>query len=210
NSAGSKDDRVKIEPLLDVTVGDRATALWTLLGAVGLVLLIACANVANLLLARAAARQREMAVRAALGAGRWRILRQLLSESLLLALGGGALGWLLAIWSVPLIQTIGQDAIPRASEISIDTGVLAFTALIAVLTGFLFGLAPSWQASRVDVQGVLKDAARGLTGDRAKLRQALIVAEVALTLTLLIGAGLLARSLYRLRQGDARFTRGRG
>jgi putative ABC transport system permease protein len=205
-SAESKDDRVKIEPLLDVTVGDSATALWTLLGAVGLVLLIACANVANLLLARAATRQREMAVRAALGAGRWRIIRQLLSESLLLALAGGALGWLLAVWGVPLIQTIGQDAIPRASEISIDTGVLAFTALIAVLTGFLFGLAPALQASRVDIQSVLKDAARSMAGDRAKLRQALIVAEVALTLTLLIGAGLLVRSFYRLRQVNAGFT----
>jgi putative ABC transport system permease protein len=204
-SAVSKDDRVKIEPLLDVTVGDRATALWTLLGAVGLVLLIACANVANLLLARAGMRQREMAVRAALGAGRWRIIRQLLSESLLLALAGGAFGWLLAIWGAPLIQTIGKNAIPRASEISIDTGVLAFTALIAVLTGFIFGLAPAWQASRVDVQSVLKDAARGLTGDRAKLRQALIVAEVALTLTMLIGAGLLMRSFYRLRQVNAGF-----
>jgi putative ABC transport system permease protein len=205
-SAASKDDRVNIEPLLDVTVGDRATALWTLLGAVGLVLLIACANVANLLLARAGTRQREMAVRAALGAGRWRIIRQLLSESLLLALAGGALGWLLAIWGAPLIQTIGKNAIPRASEISIDTGVLAFTALIAVLTGFIFGLAPAWQASRVDVQSVLKDAARGLTGDRAKLRQALIVAEVALTLMLLIGASLLLRSFYRLRQVNAGFT----
>jgi putative ABC transport system permease protein len=205
-SAVSKADRVKIEPLLDVTVGDSVTALWTLLGAVGLVLLIACANVANLLLARAATRQREMAVRAALGAGRWRIIRQLLSESLLLALAGGAFGWLLAIWGAPLIQTIGKDAIPRASEISIDTGVLAFTALIAVLTGFIFGLAPAWQASRVDVQSVIKDAARGLMGNRAKLRQALIVVEVALTLMLLIGAGLLMRSFYRLRQVNAGFA----
>jgi putative ABC transport system permease protein len=201
-----KDDRVNIEPLLDYTVEGASAALWTLLGAVGLVLLIACANVANLLLARAATRQREMAVRAALGAGRWRIIRQLLTESALLALAGGALGWLVALWGVPLILAIGQDAIPRAKEINLDTGVLAFTAVVALLTGILFGLAPAWQASRVDVQSVLKDAARSMTGGRPILRQALIVAEVALTLVLLVGAGLLARSFYRLQQLNIGFV----
>src|SRR6266542_1668245 len=203
---GLKDDRVNIEPLLDYTVEGASAALWTLLGAVGLVLLIACANVANLLLARAATRQREMAVRAALGAGRWRIIRQLLTESLLLALAGGAIGWLVALWGVPLILAIGQDAIPRAKEISPDTGVLAFTAMIALLTGILFGLAPARQSSRVDVQSVLKDAARSMTGGRPILRQALIVAEVALTLVLLVGAGLLARSFYRLQQVNIGFV----
>jgi putative ABC transport system permease protein len=201
-----QDDRVKIEPLLDNTVGDSSTVLWTLLGAVGLVLLIACANVANLLLARAATRQREMAVRIALGAGRWRVVRQLLTESVLLALAGGALGWLIALWGLPLILNIAQGVIPRAREVSLDTGVLAFTAVVALLTGILFGLAPAWQASGVDVQSVLKDTTRNATGGRGLLRQALIVTEVALTLVLLIGAGLLLRSFYRLQQLDAGFV----
>src|SRR5262245_39591117 len=203
---GIKDDRVNIEPLLDYTVGGASAALWTLLGAVGLVLLIACANVANLLLARAATRQREMAVRAAMGADRWRIIRQLLTESVLLALAGGALGWLVALWGVPLILAIGRDVIPRTREISLDTGVLAFTAVVALLTGILFGLAPAWQSSRVDVQSVLKDTARSMTGGRPILRQALIVVEVALTLVLLVGAGLLARSFYRLQQVNIGFV----
>jgi putative ABC transport system permease protein len=147
-----------------------------------------------------------MAVRAALGAGRWRIIRQLLTESVPLALAGGALGWLVALWGAPLIQDIGRDVIPRAREISPDTGVLAFTAVVALLTGILFGLAPAWQSSRIDVQSVLKDAARSMTGGRPMLRQALIVAEVALTLVLLVGAGLLARSFYRLQQVNIGFV----
>ncbi len=201
-----RDDRVKIEMLLDNTVGDKGTALWTLLGAVGLVLLIACANVANLLLARAATRQREMAVRIALGAGRWRVVRQLLTESVLLALAGGALGWLIALWGLPLILNIAQGVIPRVSEISLDTGVLVFTAVVALLTGILFGMTPAWQASGVDVQSALKDTTRNTTAGRSVLRQALIVMEVALTLVLLIGAGLLLRSFYRLQQLDAGFV----
>jgi putative ABC transport system permease protein len=196
----NKNVRVRIESLLDNYVNDARWALWILLGAVGLVLLIACANVANLLLARAATRQREMAVRSALGASAWRIVRQLLTESLLLAIGGGALGMLLAQWGVPLILAVSGDAIPRASEIGLDLRVLAFTVGLVVLTGILFGLAPAWQASRPDVQGMLKDTARSVTSGQATLRQVLVVAEVALTLVLLIGAGLLLRSFYRLQQ----------
>src|SRR5262245_46444020 len=124
----------------------------------------------------------------------------------MLALIGGGLGLLVGVWGVTLIQAIGQEAIPRALEISIDKGVLAFTTLITFLTGIVFGLAPAWQASRVDVQSVLKGSGRGLTEGRTKLRQSLIVAEFALTLVLLVGASLLVRSFYRLQQVYAGFT----
>ena len=202
----NKNVRVSIVPLLDNYVGNARTALWTLLGAVGLMLLVACGNVANLLLARAAARQREMAVRAALGASRWRIVWQLLVEGVLLAAAGGTLGLLLAHLSMPLILSISPGAVPRAPEISLDAGVLAFTAAIVLLTGLFFGLAPAWHASRTDLQGVLKDTTQSTTGRRALLRQGLVVAELALTLVLLVGAGLLLRSFYRLQQVNAGFT----
>ena len=147
-----------------------------------------------------------MAIRVALGARRWRIVQQLLTESILLSAVGGALGLLLAQWGVPLILAINRDAIPRATEINVDLGVLIFTALIAVLTGGLFGLAPAWQASRPDMQSVLKETARNTTGARATLRNGLVVAEIALTMVLLVGAGLLLRSFYQLQQVNAGFT----
>ncbi|HKF54988.1 MAG TPA: ABC transporter permease [Blastocatellia bacterium] len=199
-------DRVRVEPLLDNYVSNVRPALWTLLGAVGLLLLIACANVANLLLARAAARQREMAVRAALGASRLRVLRQLLTESVVLAAAAATLAFGLARLGVPLILAISRDAIPRAAEIHLDLKVLAFTVAVALLTAVLFGLAPAWQASRPDVQSVLKETSRGATGRRAALRHALVVAEISLTLVLLVGAGLLLRSFYRLQQVNSGFS----
>jgi putative ABC transport system permease protein len=202
----NRDRRVWIESLLDNYVRHSRSALWMLLGAVGLVLLIVCANVANLQLARAAMRQREMAVRIALGATVWRVTRQLLTESALMATAGGALGLLLAQWGVPLILAMGRDAIPRATEISLDTNVLAFTVLIAVLTAIIFGLAPAWQSSHLDVQGVLKETARSTAGGRALLRQWLVVGEIALTLVLLVGTGLLLRSFHRLQQVNAGFS----
>jgi putative ABC transport system permease protein len=206
-SDSNKNVRVRIDPLIENRVGANArVALWALLGAVGMVLLIACGNVANLLLARAAARQREMAVRAALGASRWRIVRQLLTESVLLAVGGGAVGLLIANWSLRLVLAASGDSIPRANEINLSPGVLAFTAMLCVVTGILFGLAPAWQASQSDVQDALKEATRGATGGKARLRQALVVSEVALTLMLLVGAGLMLRSFHRLQSTDPGFS----
>jgi putative ABC transport system permease protein len=196
----------RITPLLENYVHDARRALWILLGAVALVLLIACANVANLMLARAATREREMAVRVAFGAGRWRVIRQLLTESLLLAVVGGGLGFLLAEWGVKLILAFSANSLPRASEIGLDTRVLVFTVAVSALTAVLFGLAPALQASRADVHESLKETARSATGGRHRLREVLIITEVALTLALLIGAGLLIRSFYRLQQVNPGFV----
>ncbi len=193
-------NRVDVTPLLEIVVGDVRPALLVLLGAVGCVLLIACANVANLLLARATTRQKEMAIRTALGASRWRMMRQLLTESVLLALGGGGLGVLLARWGVDLILAISPDSLPRAREIDMDGRVLMFTLAVSVLTGLIFGLAPALQASRPDPQETLKEVGRGLTDKRHWMRNSLVVAEIALTLVLLVGAGLLIRSFYHLNQ----------
>ncbi|MBI4661006.1 MAG: ABC transporter permease [Verrucomicrobia bacterium] len=203
----NKNCRVRIDPLIENRVGTTVrVALWTLFGAVAMVLLIACGNVANLLLARAAARQKEMAVRAALGAGRWRIIRQLLTESLLLSLAGGVLGFFLGNWGLGLILAISGDALPRANEIGLDTTVLAVTASVSLLTGVLFGLAPAWQASRTNAQEALKETARGVTAGHARLRHTLVVCEVALTLVLLVGAGLMLQTCHRLQSLDPGFS----
>jgi putative ABC transport system permease protein len=194
----NKDLRAHQMSLLDHHVAGVRDTLWMLFGAVGFLLLIACANAANLLLARAAARQREIAVRAALGASRWRIARQLLIESVALALAGAAVGLLLAEWIVQLTLQLAEDTLPRAAEIGIDGRALLFSGAVALVTGVLFGLAPVWHARRLDVQTPLKEAGRGGSRGSARLRHALLVVEVAMTLILLVGAGLLMRSFYRL------------
>ena len=202
----NKTRRVQIDRLLDNKVGNVRRALWILLGAVSFVLVIACANVANLLLARAAAREKEMAVRAALGAGQWRITRQLLAESGLLALLGAVVGLLFAKGALRVVTALAGESMPRAAEISLDPRVLLFSGLVAVLTGILFGVAPAWHARRVDLQGALKETGRGTTSGRAGLRQGLVIAEVALTFVLLVGAGLLLLSFHRLLQVNPGFV----
>lgn len=196
---------IRAMPYLDEVVGDVRLPLLILIGAVGCVLLIACANVANLLLARSASRQREMAIRAALGASRVRLVRQLLTESLVLSLIGGALGVLCAAWGIDALIGMSPDSLPRVAEIALDLRVLLFTGLIALLTGVGFGLVPALSASRPDLQDALKDGTRGTTFGRGRLRKALVVAEVALSMVLLIGAGLMVRSFVRLRAVDPGF-----
>jgi putative ABC transport system permease protein len=204
----NKGNSVIVNSLKTQVVGDVERALWVILAAVGCVLLIACANVANLLLARAATRQRELAVRVALGASRWRLARQLLTESVILALLGALPGLLLSQWAVDWLLKTNPDVLPRTGEIKTDVAVLGFTLLVTTLTGLLFGIAPAWQAGRTDAQFALKEAGRGVAGGKAWFRHALVVAEVALTLVLLVCAGLLLRSFNQLLRTEAGFDYG--
>jgi len=187
-------------------VGETSAILWLLLGAVFFVLLIACANVANLMLVRATARQREIAIRTALGASRTRIIRQLLTESLLLSLLGGAFGLLMALWGVDVLTRLLPRDFPRLQDINLDFTVLGFTLLVSLITGVVFGCAPAWQVSRTDVHEALKENSKGAGGGvRNRLRNVFVVAEVALSLLLLIGAGLLFRSFLALQTVNSGF-----
>jgi putative ABC transport system permease protein len=199
---------VKLIPLLEFSVRSIKPALIVLLVAVAFVLLIACANVANLLLARAAGRQKEIATRTALGAGRWRIVRQLLTESLLLSLLGGAVGLMLAKWGTDLLLTMAPADLPRMDNVSLDGRALAFTAAITFLTGLIFGLVPALQASKPNLNETMKDAGRGSTegGRRKLIRSTLVVLEVASALVLLVGAGLMIKSFWRLQEVDPGFN----
>jgi putative ABC transport system permease protein len=196
---------VALHSMLDAYVGGARRSLWMMLAAVALVLLIACANVANLLLSRASARRREIALRMAVGAGRGRIIRQLLTESLLLALGGGAVGLLLSLWGVALLTKYASGSLPRLESITVDWRALGFTLLTTLLTGLIFGLAPALQTTRSGGLASLKEGPRsGASGGR-RLREAIVIVEVALSLLLLIGAGLLFRSYDRLTKVDPGF-----
>ena len=191
---------VKVTSLHDTLTGDYREALLILLGVVGCVLLVACVNVANLMLARATARQKEFALRAALGASRWRIMRQLLVESLLLASTGGVVGFVLSIWALRLLLTAIPIQLPFWMNFGVDLRVLGFTAGITLLTGLMFGAAPALQTSRVDLNDTLKEGGRGSAGVRARARNLLVVAEIALSLVVLVGAGLMIQSFLRLKR----------
>jgi predicted permease len=194
--------RITLSPLQEEAVGNSRRALFLLLGGVVLVLLVACANVANLFLVRAAVRQRELAIRLALGASRWRIIRQLLVESFILALLGGVSGLLMAFWAVDLLAALRPANLPRLQEISVDSRVLLFTALLTIITTLLFGLVPAWQASKFDLQRTLKEHKMATVGRSRHhyWRNALLVSEVGLSFVLLVSAGLLVNSFVRVQQ----------
>jgi putative ABC transport system permease protein len=201
-------NRAHVWGVREYLVKDVRLSLMVLLGAVALVLLIACANVANLLLARASARQKEMGIRAAMGAGRWRVVRQLLTESVLLAVIGAVLGLLLAYCGIRTITAIGTSAYPMLKETRLDPAVLGFTLLVSLVTGLVFGIAPALAASRNDLQEVLKEGARSSSeaGGRSRLRGVLVVSEVALALLLMVGASLMIRSLLKLHDVNPGFN----
>ena len=202
----SANESAEVVALHDQVVGPVRPALLTLLAAVGAVVLIACANVANLLLVRASVREKEVAIRAALGAGRRRLALQMFTESLVLALAGGVLGVGLAYLAIPLVQSLGANSIPRVADIAIDRRVLAFAFGASVLTGVLFGLAPAWHASRAGLGAVLKEGGRTSAGSGGRwVRNGLLVVEVALSIVLLVGAMLLLRSFEKLTGLDPGF-----
>jgi putative ABC transport system permease protein len=204
----SKNRNTVLYALHERIVGDTRQSLFILFAAVGFVLLIACANFANLLLARSAERQREFVIRGALGAGRWRLIRQLLTESVLLSLAGGAVAVGLAIWGTRLLLVLKPENLPRLSEIAVDGRVLGFTLGISILTGLVFGLVPAWAASRGTVGDALKEGGRSTTAGNARqrLRSTFVVVELAVALVLLVGAGLLIKTFWKLRSVEPGFN----
>jgi len=199
----------KIYPLHGQVVGQMRTGLAILLGSVIFVLLIACANLATMLLARASARERELAIRVALGAGRWRLLRQILTESVLLALAGATGGIFLSVWGLEVLKQIGARTVPRLAEVNVDLAVLIVTAVVAIGTGILFGLIPAFASAKPELTEALKEGGRSSTtgARRNQVRNSLVVAEIALALVLLVGAGLLLKSYARVQDTDPGFDR---
>lgn len=203
----NEDRTMRVLPLLDDTVGESRASVFVLMGAAGLVLLIACLNVANLFLARSLGKTRDLAIRTALGANRARLIRQRLTESVLVAVVGGAVGSLVAFWGVQLLLAVSPASLPRGEEVGFDPLLLAFALALTVLTGLLFGAAPAWRASRVDPTEVLHEGSRGNTGGRAsgRVRDVLVAGQVAVALVLLIGAGVLMKSFVALQRVDLGF-----
>lgn len=201
----NKGNGAKVSPLKERLIGNIGPTLWLLLGAVGFVLLIACVNVSNLLLARSTGRTREFAIRTALGAGRWRLLRQSLTESVLLSLLGGGLGLVVAAWGTHAALTLLPTTLPRASEVGLDKRVLLFAVAISLLTGILSGLAPALKTSQWRLSETLKEGGRGLSGARGRAQGVMVAVEMALAVVLLIGAGLMIRSLGALWNVDPGF-----
>ncbi len=199
------DRGITVVPLRDDITGNVRPTLLLLFGAVGFVLLIACANVANLLLARSTARRREFAIRTALGATRWRVVRQLLTESVLLAVVAGGVGLLLAVWGTHLVLAAMPASLPRRQEVGLDFNVLLFTLLVSIVTGILFGLAPAFQGSHVNPQETLKEGAKGAGGGRHRAERVFVALQVGLALVLLEGAGLMMQSIWRLWRVDPGF-----
>ncbi len=199
---------VVLVPLREQMIGSYQKSLVVLLAAVGFILLIACANVANLLMTRTAARDREMAIRSAMGAGQWRLIRQLLTESILLASLGGSMGFLLATWGVQVLLDLTPKDIPRLEGVSVDRWTLLFTIAVSIVTGVLFGLAPVWHARKLSLNASLREGGRGIAGlQRVKrLRGILVVGEIALAVILLIGSGLMLKSFARLTDVDPGFN----
>ena len=206
--ADNKNRSTVLIPLHERIVGQSRQSLLVLFAAVSLVLLIACANFANLLLARAAERDREFVIRAALGAGRWRLMRQLLTESILVSLVGGAFAVLLAIWGTSLLVALKPENLPRLQEIGVDSRVLGFTFGVSLLTGVIFGLLPAWTAARGGVNEGLKEGGRSATAGsaRQRLRSMFVVGELAVALILLVGAGLLIKTFWKLRSVEPGFN----